>query len=393
VSWSEVPLASLAEVCSGGGAPQDADAFSDAGNPFIRAGSLIKLLSGTSEDDLEKIRPAVARQYGLKPFPSGTVLFAKSGMSATKGHIYALSSEAYVVNHLAALVPHKPSDSAFLVQALRRFSPTNLIKDPAYPSIRLGDIEKMSILAPGQASERTRIAEILDQADALRRNRLAAFRALDALTDATFSEFFVRPNRVWPEVPVEELGTDIRTGPFGSQLLHSEFVGDGIAVLGIDNAVANEFRWSERRFITTNKYAALKRYTVRPGDVLITIMGTCGRCAIVPDDIPLAINTKHLCCLTLDSSRVLPEFMHAAFLRHPVILKQLGIQAKGAVMPGLNMGIIKALKLPLPPIALQEDFRLQLKVHDNLRNSYRQQSAYLDCLFASLQNRAFRGEL
>jgi type I restriction enzyme, S subunit len=242
-------------------------------------------------------------------------------------------------------------------------------------------------------AEQRRIAAILDQADALRRKRLGALATLDVLNRSMFSEIFIQPNQSWPEVCIEDLGTDIRTGPFGSQLLHSEFVDEGIAVLGIDNAVANEFRWSERRFITKQKYTALKRYTVRPGDILITIMGTCGRCAIVPEDIPTAINTKHLCCITLDSSSVVPEFMHAAFLMHPRILKQLGVQAKGAVMPGLNMGIIKALKLPLPPIALQGEFRSRLRAVNHLRKDYQRQSADFESLFSSLQQRAFRGEL
>src|SRR3989442_8697 len=133
----------LAEVRSGGGGPQDSKAFSTSGFPFVRAGSLPKLLDGATEYSLELIEPEVARQYGLSLFPAGTVLFAKSGMSATKGHVYRLRNPAYVVNHLAALIPHDPEDSAFLVRVLQRFSPTVLIKDPAYPSIRLGDIESM----------------------------------------------------------------------------------------------------------------------------------------------------------------------------------------------------------------------------------------------------------
>ncbi len=246
--------------------------------------------------------------------------------------------------------------------------------------------------------EQKRIAGILDAADAMRGKRREALADLDILLQSTFLDMFGDPVKAgWPSetldgIAVQRKGS-IRTGPFGSQLLHSEFVEDGIRVLGIDNAVANEFRMGEGRFITPEKYKQLKRYTVQPGDVLITIMGTCGRCAVVPPDIGTAINTKHLCCITLDLEKCIPAFLHAYFLLHPMARIYLERSAKGAIMSGLNMEIIRRLPVALPPLDLQRKFATIVESVERQKVRMRAHLAELDALFASLQSRAFSGTL
>ena len=170
----------------------------------------------------------------------------------------------------------------------------------------------------------------------------------------------------------------------------------GIAVVA-SMAVNNEFRWDKRRYITPEKFQQLSRYQVKPGDVLITIMGTCGRCAIVPDDIPTSINTKHLCCITLDPSKCLPGFLHSYFLYHPVAQQFLIKRATGSIMAGLNMGIITELPVLLPPIEQQHTLVQKLdslrEETQRLESIYQQKLTALDELKKSLLNQAFSGNL
>jgi type I restriction enzyme S subunit len=236
------------------------------------------------------------------------------------------------------------------------------------------------------------IAAVLDQTDAVRATRAQAILGLNEFETALFIESF-GDSSAWPTATVAEIAcpqpSSIRTGPFGSQLLHSEFTSEGVAVLGIDNVVANEFRWGERRFVSPVKHKELRRYTVRPGDVLITIMGTCGRCAVVPDDIPLAINTKHLCCITLDRAKCLPSYLQAYFLRHPDARTYLEQRAKGAIMAGLNMGIIRDMPVALPPLSSQVAFEQRLGAIRRLRESQRHSQERMHALHAALQEQFF----
>jgi len=257
-------------------------------------------------------------------------------------------------------------------------------------------LEALKIPLP-PLDEQQRIAQVLNAASQVRAKRISSIELLDALRDAVFLTMMLPAPTSWPLIPVSDLidGSrgGIRTGPFGSQLLHSEFVDAGVAVLGIDNAVTNEFRRSAQRYISDAKYQQLRRYTVNPRDVLITIMGTCGRAAVVPDDIGLAINTKHLCCISLDESKCLPSFLHAYFLRHPLSQRYLLLRARGAIMAGLNMRIIKDLPVLLPPIEIQARLEAQFAGIDRMREKMIMHNRQLEALFDCLEHRAFSGEL
>jgi type I restriction enzyme S subunit len=268
------------------------------------------------------------------------------------------------------------------VERLRQLSIGGVIK-----YIKLGMLTDAVIPLP-PLEEQKRIAAILDKADEIRRKRQQAIELADQFLRSVFLDMFGDAERLWQVVNLEDIAAakkgSIRTGPFGSQLLHSEFTDSGIAVLGIDNAVNNEFRWAKPRFISEEKYESLKRYTVRSKDLIITIMGTCGRCAIVPEDVPAAINTKHLCCISLNLDLCVPEFLHAYFLMHPVALNYLRRESKGAVMDGLNMAIIKEMPVHLPPIEMQQRFAGIVDSVSEVGKSFDLHGGQTDMLFKSL---------
>lgn len=390
-------LGELAEVVTKGTTPTTlGHAYVASGIPFIRANNLVGAYIDIEKDVLyiSEETDALQRRSRIRP---GDVLLSIAGTIGRASRV-PYDSPALNCNQAVCIIRCTPEiDGDFLRYWLGSESAAAQIASSkvtgVISNLSLTEVKSLEIPLP-PIPEQLRIVTILDKADAVRAKRRESLAKLDQLLKSVFLEMFDDCPTVINTVA--ELATAkgaIRTGPFGSQLLHSEFVESGIAVLGIDNAVSNEFTWGKPRFITEQKYSKLSRYRVYPGDVLITIMGTCGRCAVVPDSIPVAINTKHLCCISLDRERCEPEFLHSYFLMHPTAREFLESRAKGAIMSGLNMGIIKELPVALPPIERQRQYvsiKMELQKQAARHKSHAVQS---DALFGALQQQAFSGKI
>lgn len=239
--------------------------------------------------------------------------------------------------------------------------------------------------------EQCRISEVLNTVTKLVNARQQQLAKLNELVKARFVEMFIGSDESngWSQCTISDVSADMRTGPFGSALHHDEFVDKGVFVLGIDNAVENKFSYNKMRYITEEKYYQLKRYTVFPGDVIITIMGTVGRSAVIPDDMPKAINTKHLACITVDKEKINPYFLSSAFQIHPDIRSQLQKECKGAIMNGLNLTIIKGLSFKCPPLALQEMFVAFYKQIDKVKLSVQNSIEQMEILKKTLMQQYF----
>jgi len=303
---------------------------------------------------------------------------------------------------LRALVPKVPLDTRFLLHAVLSLK-DEIVKKGSGATVKgitQEELYKLEIAFP-PLDDQIRIAHLLGKVEGLIAQRKQHLHQLDDLLKSLFLAIFGPRSpgyEDWPLVEIRELAAKhkgaMRTGPFGSNLLHSEFAPDGdVAVLGIDNAVQNSFAWGERRFISNEKYQELQGYRVFPGDVIVTIMGTIGRSAVIPDDIPVAINTKHLAAITLNREVANPLFLSYAIHSSPFVLKQFASKNRGAIMSGLNLGIIKETKIKRAPIDLQNRFAEIHSRVDHLKSSYQKSLTDLEALYGALSQQAFKGEL
>lgn len=297
------------------------------------------------------------------------------------------------------ILPGNRLDRDFLFHFLRTPEFTALASQAAVginlPRLSPSILSTFHIPLPPLPSQR-RIAEVLDRADALRAKRRAALAQLDSLTQSIFLDLFGDPAANPKRFPTAQLAKAIELRG-GFAFKSSDYVPDGIPLVRIGEVNRGGVTREAACFLPVTLQAELTRFIVRPGDMLMSLTGTTGK-----DDYGNVILLDNAFSRYFLNQRVAliqpkPNVFDTQYLLHvfrnPKVKAKLISKSRGIRQANISNGDVLEMEIPAPAVELQREFACRVAAVEKLKAAQRASLAELDALFASLQHRAFRGEL
>jgi len=263
--------------------------------------------------------------------------------------------------------------------------------------ISKNNLSKIKIPIP-PLSEQQRIVEILDQFFAaidqtieITEKNLLNVKDLHA---ANLELIFSKPDLDWKKEKLGNICKLVR-GPFGGSLKKSYFVDDGFAVYEQSHAISNQFE-KIRYFINKYKFEEMKRFEIKPGDLIMSCSGTMGKVAIVPQNVKRGIINQALLKITPNGA-VIDEFLKF-WMESKDFQRKLDEFAMGAAIKNVaSVKILKEILVPIPPIEKQRILIGKIKKMSEytgkLINNYQNKHQYLQELKQSILHKALQGEL
>ena len=193
------------------------------------------------------------------------------------------------------------------------------------------------------------------------------------------------------EIELSTAITDIAAGPFGSNLKVECFVPSGFPIIDGANLKGYKVTDNITKFVTEEKARSLSRSIAHRGDVIVTISGTIGQIAYIPED---SLYDEYLCSqrqfrVSFDSSMVYVPYLVFFFHTFEGQNKILSFANQTGV-PALSQPLknFKKIRLCLP--SLQEQRRIASiveTINDKIENNIKINDNLADLLQTIYQER------
>lgn len=384
-----IPLGELVSI-KGGGTPSRAEAaYWGGGIPW----ATVKDFKTTRLDGaLETITSEGVQNSATSLIPPGSVI-VPTRMAVGKA---AINSVELAINQdLKALLPGDRVDPRFLLHFMLAKGQhlESRAQGATVKGIKLDEIKRLDFPRI-KVDEQRRIAAILDKADAIRRKREHVLALADDLLKSTFLEMFGDPATNPKGWPVETFG-DILTQPLRNGVSPSSRGTVEAEVLTLSAITGLRFDANARKpgkfveAISANDQVSRSDFYICRGNGSPDLIG---RGYFADQDLQGVAFPDTMIAAKPNPERVARGYLEAiwqtASVRGQII--RAARTTNGTFK--INQTATSNLTLPLPPIEAQRQFE---RITSTVRSAQakHQQERLSDQLFASLSQRAFRGEL
>lgn len=163
----------------------------------------------------------------------------------------------------------------------------------------------------------------------------------------------------WKRLPIRQIAarskSAIVNGPFGSDLLTTELVAEGVPVIYIRDISSGAYRRVSTVHVTRAKAAELSFCEVQPGDILIAKVGDPpGTAAVYPQNAPNGIVTQDVVRLRPNLKSVLPSYI-AIFLNSQAGRAAIGPIVVESTRGRFSLPDFRQVPIFLPPLGEQAE--------------------------------------
>jgi type I restriction enzyme S subunit len=161
----------------------------------------------------------------------------------------------------------------------------------------------------------------------------------------------------------------LATGPFGSSVSAKFFQDDGVPLIrgsNLSEAVGERLVEDDYVFVSEEKAAEFPRAVARSGDLIFTCWGTIGQVGLIDGRARFdryLISNKQM-KLSPDPSKADSLFLYYLF-KSPDLQAAIRSVSIGSSVPGFNLGQLRGLRFPLPPLAEQKEVAAVLGALDD----------------------------
>ena len=238
------------------------------------------------------------------------------------------------------------------------------------------------------------IAEVLDKVTNLISLRKQQIAKLDELVKVRFVEMFGDPINnpmKWIVSKIEDIAAQeknaLKAGPFGSALKKEFYVKSGYKIYGQEQVICGDASFGDY-YIDEEKYKELKNCAVQAGDILISLVGTYGKTLIMPDNYEAGIINPRLIKITLNKNKVTPIYFKYYF-ESDALKASMDANTHGGTMGILNLGIIRQMKIQVPPLSIQNQFAAFVERVDQQKQTVQQSLEKLELMKKALMQEYF----